>query len=196
MPADHAATLLIAAYLMGAISPSYHLGRAIRGVDLRDVGSHNLGARNAGRVLGRRIGITVWALDAAKGALATGLALATGGGTLLAIGCGAAAVVGHNWPAYYGFRGGRGASCALGASLVLLPIEMSVGFGLWGAVWHVSGSLYLGGLIAFPAATVLAFVLGGSGLRALSPLLVAVPLMLRHVPAMVEMIRRRTLRFP
>ena len=62
--------LIVGAYLIGSLSPAYALGRLIRGIDLREVGSRNLGARNAARTLGRPAGVLVWALDMAKGATA------------------------------------------------------------------------------------------------------------------------------
>jgi glycerol-3-phosphate acyltransferase PlsY len=188
--------LLIGSYLLGSISPAYIFGRCMRGIDLREVGSRNLGARNAARTLGRPVGVTVWLLDMAKGAAAVIASTRLGAPLPLAIGCGAAAVCGHNWPLFHGLRGGRGASTVMGATFALLPLEMAAGLALWVAVSHFSKSLYLGGLIAYPATTALALFAGRPGARAWSPLLIALPLMLRHVPAVVEQVRTRKLRLP
>lgn len=188
--------LVLAAYVIGSTSPAYVLGRSMRGIDIRSVGSRNLGARNAARTLGRPIGVTVWVLDMAKGAAAVILSIRLGAELPLAVACGAAAVCGHNWPVFHRFRGGRGASTVMGATFALLPLEMAVGLALWVAISHFSKSLYLGGLIAYPATTALALLLGKEGLRPWSPLLVALPLMLRHVPAAVERARNRRLRLP
>jgi len=188
--------LLLLSYGIGSVSPAYILGRSMKGIDLRRVGSRNLGARNAGRILGRWVGVAVWVLDMAKGAAAVILSERLGAPLPLAVACGAAAVCGHNWPLFHGLRGGRGASTAMGATFALLPIEMAVGLGLWVIVSHVSKSLYLGGLIAYPVTTGLAFLFGNEGVRAWSPLLIAVPLMVRHVPAVIEQIRERSLRLP
>lgn len=184
------------AYLVGSLSPAYLLGRAIGKVDLRDVGSRNLGARNAARILGRRWGVAVWALDMLKGALPVMLAAGSGAGTPLAITCGAASVCGHNWPLYHGFRGGRGASTVMGATFALLPLEMTIGLGIWVIVTLASDSLYLGGLIAYPVTTALAFAFGNVGLKPWSPLLIGLPLMARHVPAVVNQLRKRKLHLP
>jgi glycerol-3-phosphate acyltransferase PlsY len=192
----HPIVLLVVSYLVGSISPAYLFARAMRGIDLRETGNRNLGARNAARTLGRPVGVAVWLLDMAKGAAAVGLAQVFGHGTLVAIACGAAAVIGHNWPIYYGFRGGRGASTAMGAVFVLLPLEMAIGLALWVLISLVSGSLYLGGLIAHPAMVGLALAFGKTGVLAFSPLLVAIPLMLRHIPALIDMTRKRALRLP
>jgi glycerol-3-phosphate acyltransferase PlsY len=191
-----AALVLLASYLVGSMSPAYLLARAMRGIDLRRVGSGNLGARNAGRELGAGVGVAVWALDVAKGALpvvlARSLALAPWG----LVAAGMVAVAGHNWPIYLGFRGGRGASAALGAALAIVPVETLLGFAVWVIVSRLSRSLYLGGLVAFPAATLVALARGRTGVIAFSPLLVAVPLMIRHIPAAIRFVRDRDARLP
>jgi glycerol-3-phosphate acyltransferase PlsY len=196
MKALAATALIVGAYLIGSISPAYVLGRLMRGIDLREAGSRNLGARNAARTLGRPVGVLVWALDMAKGAVAVLASARLGAPLPLAVGCGAAAVSGHNWPVFHSFRGGRGASTVMGATFALLPVEMTVGLALWVVITRLSKSLYLGGLIAYPATTGLAFFLGRTGLRASSPLLFALPLMVRHLPAVVEQVRRRKLHLP
>jgi len=187
---------MLAAYLIGSFSPAYWLGHLMRGIDLREVGSGNLGARNAGRELGRHAGIAVWILDMCKGAGAVLLARAVGSPAALQIAAGAAAVTGHNWPVFHGFRGGRGASTAMGAAFVLAPLGMLAGFAVWIAVSLTSHSFYLGGVVGFVAAAVAATALGGGTLAAASPLLVAVPLVLRHVPAIVLRVRTRRLDLP
>jgi glycerol-3-phosphate acyltransferase PlsY len=191
-----AAVIIAVAYLLGSLSPAYLFGKALLGVDLRDVGSRNLGARNAGREIGRSVGVVVWFLDMAKGALAVLAARAAGGNTALAVAAGAAAVAGHNWPLYHGLRGGRGASTAMGATFVLLPLPMAVGLAAWVLVALVSRSFYLGGLIAYAATVASAFAAGARGLLAWSPLLVAGPLAARHVPAFVQLVRSKTFRLP
>lgn len=124
--------LTFAAYLLGSIS--FGLLAAKRaGVDLREVGSGNIGATNVGRALGKRTGRVVLALDAAKGAIP---ALTAWG--LLGLddpwtsGAGVAAVVGHCFPAWHRFRGGKGAATAAGVMLALVPIA-----GLAAAVMYV-----------------------------------------------------------
>jgi len=190
------AALLAVSYVIGSISPAYVFARALRGIDLREVGSRNLGARNAARILGRPFGVGVWLLDMTKGAGPVLLAAALGAPVAARLACGAAAVAGHNWPIWHRFRGGRGASTVMGATFVLLPAEMTIGLALWVVVSLRSGSLYLGGLVAYPTTVALAYLFGASGLLAWSPLVIAIPLMLRHVPALAAQIRARSLRLP
>lgn len=113
--------LTAAAYLLGSVSFGLLAARRA-GIDLRDAGSGNVGATNVGRVMGKRTGRIVLALDAAKGA---GPALAAWGTLGLespwTAAVGVAAVVGHCFPVWHGFRGGKGAATALGVMLALVP---------------------------------------------------------------------------
>ena len=111
------ALLLLVAYLLGSVSGSLLLGRA-RGVDIREHGSGNAGGTNAFRTLGWKFALGVAAIDIAKGVLATWLALRLAPvGQPLSVSehgyaAAAIAVVGHIWPLWHGFRGGKGAATA------------------------------------------------------------------------------------
>ena len=112
--------LVPVAYLIGTFQSASIVARA-SGVDIRAVGSGNPGASNVTRSLGWRKGVLVFALDAAKGALAVGIGLVAGGrpgGYVL----GAAAIVGHVFPVWTKFRGGKGVATGGGALAVLSPI--------------------------------------------------------------------------
>lgn len=131
---------LVASYLLGAIPFGLLIVRLVKGIDLRTVGSGNIGATNAMRVLGKPLGLFVFLLDCFKGFAAAGLIaplVAPGGGegalapVAVALLCGAAAVVGHCFPAYLGFRGGKGVATACGALVALDPLLFLVG----GLVW-------------------------------------------------------------
>ena len=113
--------IALGGYLLGSISPGLILAKR-QGVDLREGGSGNVGATNVGRMLGKRAGRQVLALDAAKGALpalAARLALGPDDGWTAATG--AAAALGHCFPIWHGLRGGKGAATAAGVLLVLVP---------------------------------------------------------------------------
>jgi len=113
--------LLTLAYLIGCFPSAYLLGRFLKGVDIRELGDGNSGAANAFKVLGPPAGITAGALDAGKGTLAVMLARTLIGGEGIEMLAGMAAVAGHNWPIFLHFRGGRGASSALGVLATLTP---------------------------------------------------------------------------
>jgi len=117
-------TWVLVAYFVAAIPVGVMLGR-LRGVDIRDVGSGNIGATNAARALGPRLGMLVLVLDVGKAALPVVLArqpfaLGAEHSSWLAL-VAMAAVLGHIFPVYLGFRGGKGVACALGIFAALDP---------------------------------------------------------------------------
>lgn len=117
--------LLIGAYLLGAVPFGLLLGR-VAGVDVRREGSGNIGATNVGRLLGKKLGLLTLAADMLKGVLPMLLAgwLLVDGDqrSLLVLACGAAAFIGHIFPIYLGFKGGKGVATALGVFLYLAPL--------------------------------------------------------------------------
>jgi glycerol-3-phosphate acyltransferase PlsY len=110
---------IIIGYLLGSIPTAYIVGRLRNGVDIRDIGSRNMGAANVMREIGIREGILVVIIDIAKGAGAILVAQALDISELWVFGAGFAAVVGHNFPVFAGFRGGRGTATIIGVFLVL-----------------------------------------------------------------------------
>lgn len=128
----------LAAYLLGAVPFGLVMARQLKGVDLRTVGSGNIGATNAMRVLGKPLGLTAFALDVAKGALPV-LWLAPWAApdehaAAARLACGAAAVLGHCFPVYLGFRGGKGVATGCGAIIAVEPLVFLAG----GLVWLLS----------------------------------------------------------
>ena len=143
----------LGAYLVGGIPFGYLIARA-RGVDLFHQGSGNIGATNVGRVLGRRFGVLVFALDFAKGALPTLIALRLPGDVPaqeLGVAAGLAAFLGHVFPIYLGFRGGKGVATGAGVVAVLLPGPFLGGLLTWVAVLCAAGYVSLASLMAAAA---------------------------------------------
>jgi glycerol-3-phosphate acyltransferase PlsY len=118
--------IVLAAYLLGSLPTAYIAGRLLKGVDIRQIGDGNMGAANAYRQLGPKIGIMVGTVDAAKGALAVGIALMAHVSLLFVLLTGVAVVAGHNWPVFLGFRGGRGEAAAIGVLLAVVTIPMLI----------------------------------------------------------------------
>lgn len=119
---------LLGSYLIGCLQPSYLLGKAFKHVDIRDYGSGNSGATNAIRVFGIKFGMVCLLIDAAKGALAILLVKlflgpdllgSQGAATLLQLCCGFAVILGHNYPFYMHFRGGKGVAASIGILLMI-----------------------------------------------------------------------------
>jgi glycerol-3-phosphate acyltransferase PlsY len=118
--------IVVLGYLIGSIPTAYIAGRLLGRGDIRQLGDGNMGANNAFRQLGPKVGVTVGIIDAAKGAAAILLAQATDASLPIVLITGVATVVGHNWPVFLGFRGGEGTSTTIGIMLVLVTIPMLI----------------------------------------------------------------------
>lgn len=118
--------IVILGYLLGSIPTAYIAGHVLRGVDIRQVGDENMGAANAFHQLGAKVGVVVGIVDAGKGALAVLIALAANLPQPIVLLTGAAVVVGHNWPVFIGFRGGRGESTTIGVLLATITQPMLI----------------------------------------------------------------------
>jgi acyl phosphate:glycerol-3-phosphate acyltransferase len=117
---------IIIGYLLGSISTAYIVARKRKGIDIRNVGSRNMGAANVMREIGTPEGIFVGLIDIAKGAGAILIAQTLNISELWVFGAGFAALVGHNFPVFAGFRGGKGSATVIGIFLVLAPQAMLV----------------------------------------------------------------------
>lgn len=171
-------------YVVGSASPAALLARA-RGVDLRRGGSGNLGATNAGRLMGRRVGVLVGLLDVAKGflpALVLGLAVGEGAGLV----AGAAAVLGHVTSPWLRGRGGKGVATAFGAVLGVAPVWALVMLAVfvlvvlvthWVALSSVCGALTL---VVLAVVALAAGWPSGSAARLVWALLISGVVVARH----------------
>lgn len=145
---------ILAAYLVGSIPFGLIVARIAKGVDIRTVGSGNIGATNVARSIGKGWGLFVLALDAFKGLLPTLFfpLLTTAGDHQsfihLQVMCGLAAIVGHMFPCWLRFRGGKGVATALGVVAVLAPMSSLIAaaaFALSLAIWRI---VSLGSILA------------------------------------------------
>jgi glycerol-3-phosphate acyltransferase PlsY len=114
------------AYILGSIPIAYIVSRTIKGIDIRRVGDKNPGAANVFRHIGLYSGIIVLSADIAKGALAMFVAQAISGDWFVRLVAGGAAVIGHSFPVFLRFRGGRGEATTIGVLLLLIPREMAI----------------------------------------------------------------------
>ena len=114
-------SLALGAYVVGSVPTAYILVRWMEGEDIRDVGSRNVGALNAYNRTGAGAGLLVLLVDTAKGALAVAAPLLLGVDPWVLFITSPLVVVGHNWPVFLNFRGGKGAAAIFGISLVIVP---------------------------------------------------------------------------
>jgi glycerol-3-phosphate acyltransferase PlsY len=160
-----AALLILVAYLLGSLSGSLLLGR-LRGVDIRTQGSGNAGGTNALRTQGWKFALGTVLVDVGKGVLAAWLALRFGGGEAwLPWAAGFAAVLGHVWPVFHGFRGGKGAGTLVGVLLVLWPLGLAVMIGSWLLVLGVGGYVGLSTILGAASLLPLALLTGADPWR-------------------------------
>ena len=131
-------------YLLGSIPFAYIAGRLKKGVDIRQVGGRNVGALNTFREIGVTAGLAVLAADVAKGLLAVFIAHWLGLSLIWTFVAGFAAVVGHNWPIFLGFKGGKGTATTLGVLLALLPRELAISLAIIAVVIIITSNVRLG----------------------------------------------------
>lgn len=155
------AIIILISYFVGSIPTSIIISRLTRGIDIREHGSGNAGGTNVMRVLGWKQGLLVIILDALKGAFAVVVVARLHYGglpfqnvspfddfTLVQIIAGIAAVIGHIWTAFAGFRGGKGIATALGMLIMIVTIDMLVGLGIFIIVVFISRYVSLGSIMA------------------------------------------------
>lgn len=144
------ALLVLAAYLIGAIPASYIAGRMAKGIDLREHGSGNLGATNAFRVLGAKVAAPVVVFDILKGTLPV-IAFSQWDGSgdwRWELAYGAAAIIGHVFPVYMRFRGGKGVATSAGVFLALAPEAVGLGLLTWLIVLKLTRMVSAGSIVA------------------------------------------------
>ncbi|HOK50810.1 MAG: glycerol-3-phosphate 1-O-acyltransferase PlsY [Bacteroidales bacterium] len=146
--------LIFIAYLLGSIPTSVWAGKWFYGIDIREHGSGNAGATNTLRVLGWKAGIPVFLIDIAKGFVAVSLVsfldFSSGSNSkiLYQLALGFAALLGHVFPIFAQFKGGKGVATLLGVVLALSPIPALLAFGIFVVVLIISKYVSLGSMIA------------------------------------------------
>jgi len=140
--------LLLCSYLLGSIPFGYLIALWRSGRDIRDLGSGNIGATNVLRTQGKGWGLLTLILDAGKGAVPVLVGNAVSASAWVGPACGAAAVVGHCFPLWLRFRGGKGIASGLGAYLLIAPLATALGLALFLLVVAATGWVALGSVLA------------------------------------------------
>jgi glycerol-3-phosphate acyltransferase PlsY len=171
--------LIIVSYLVGSIPFGYLAGR-LKGIDLRRHGSGNIGTTNAFRVLGRWSGILVFFFDASKGFFPA--LIGSHHAPFWGVAAGLAAVVGHNWSVFLGFRGGRGAATGMGASLAMFTRATIVSVLFWLLVILTTGYVSLGSILGAISVPVMTLIFGVPPIYYLFSLPTVAMIVIRHLP--------------
>ncbi len=152
--------LVLFAYLYGSVLFGEHIARA-KGVNIRSVGSGNVGATNVGRALGKKYAVLVFFLDFSKGLISMFLArLYFGLDSWTAFFVGLASLLGHLYPVFHNFRGGKGVATAFGTLTVVSPLVAVVSIAFWGLVFRWKGIVSISSLSASALAVFLLLLSG------------------------------------
>lgn len=181
---------ILAGYLLGSISFSYLIAKKVAGIDIRQHGSGNAGATNTLRVLGKGPGMLVLFLDACKGIVSVLLASWLTDGYHLAMAlAGVASILGHNWPIFFGFRGGKGVATTVGviASLSFFAFLWAVLATL--LVIFLTRYVSLGSLVFLTLIPILMFIYRDPPSFIVTALLLAVLGYVRHRQNIVRLVQ-------
>ena len=201
------ATLLIGSYLLGSIPFGYLAGR-IAGIDIRQAGSGNVGATNVVRVLGKGYGYPVFALDVLKGFGAVKISMLMAPGRpagwnspeMFGMFAAMSSVLGHLYPPWLKFQGGKGVATSAGALLALTPIATFVGVAIWVVVFWLTRYVSLASVIAAVVLPIIILMLKPQADSARKPLFyssvcVAAVVIWRHRSNLSRLIRGTEPRF-
>jgi glycerol-3-phosphate acyltransferase PlsY len=171
--------IVLGAYLIGSIPFALILSRLAGGIDPREIGSRNPGAANVLRTAGTRAGILVALLDTVKGAAGVLLA-APLGGSMAAPAAGVATIIGHVYPIWFRFRGGKGVATACGVFLVLAPLAALPALALFVAGVWLTNYISIGSLLASAALPPLAYVAGSPASEVAAAIAASALVVFRH----------------
>ena len=152
--------LALGAYILGSVPTAYILVRSVKGEDIRDVGSRNVGALNVYRQVGAGAGLAVLLVDTAKGVLAVAGPRLMGLDDWVLFITTPLVVAGHNWPVFLNFRGGKGAAAIFGISLVIVPWLTVITAGPSILVMLLLRNVVLGAALGFILLNILLWVTG------------------------------------
>jgi glycerol-3-phosphate acyltransferase PlsY len=190
--------IFILAYLVGSIPFGMILAKQFAGVNVKEDGSKSIGATNVLRVvkktdpaLAKKLGIATVVLDALKGAVIIGIAMALGLSQSTLWGVAVLSVLGHCYSIYLGFEGGKGVATALGVFLVLIPIPTLIGAVVWGFCAKVLKISSLSSLLGLIGVVISAIVLSnGLGVNSNAPMyIIAFIIIYKHIPNIIRMIQ-------
>ena len=187
---------IIISYLIGSIPTGLVLAKVTGGEDVRKSGSGNIGATNVTRLLGKKLGILTLLGDVLKAVVPmlaahvylvkSGMSVSPSELDMVVSICGGAAFLGHLFPIYLNFRGGKGVATALGVFIVLEPLAVLISLFLFAAVVYFSGFVSAGSLVVSALLTVWIWLLGGSPYHVFLAFFIGVLIWFKHA----ENIRR------
>lgn len=183
---DTVAPILLG-YGLGSLPLGYLAASWLKGIDLRRVGSGNVGATNVYRTAGLAIALLVVGVDIAKGASSVVLAAQVTSGRAAAVAAGVAAIIGHVYPIWLRFQGGKGVATACGVFWMLAPVATLIAGGAFVATVWVTRYVSLGSIVATAILPPLAWLTDASGLVVLGGVVAAALIIERHKGNLVRL---------
>lgn len=194
--------LLASSYIIGSIPFGYLFARVVKGIDIRQYGSANIGATNVARVIGKKWGVIVFLLDFLKGCLAPLLMASYGSQkSIFVIAAAIAVVCGHNWTLFLGFKGGKGVAASMGAMLgmgFIFPqvwIALLISLLSWFIVFYFWRYVSLASLSASAVFCLAAFTLTVPWEIKIVSFVLFIFIVVRHKTNIIKLIERRESRF-
>jgi glycerol-3-phosphate acyltransferase PlsY len=181
-------------YVIGSIPNGLIVGKFTKGVDIRQFGSKNIGATNVYRVLGPWPAFWVLLTDIAKGVAGVYIGKAVLGTPPAALLGGIAAIAGHNWSLFLGFKGGRGVATALGVIAVLMPKVTAIVFAVWAVIVFLTRYVSLGSIVAAAIAPPLIWLFGERMEYLYFGLVAAAFVIVRHRPNIERLLKGQELK--
>jgi len=158
---------LVSAYLIGSIPTAYIFGRLLKGIDIRQFGSGNIGATNTFRIIGRVPGLIVLAIDILKGFICVSYIAdlflyisPAARPELYKVVVGMAVIAGHNWTVFLRFKGGKGVATSAGVVIALIPKIFWLGFSVWMIIIALTGYVSLASIITSISMPIFSLIFG------------------------------------
>ena len=177
---------IIIGYLLGSIPFAYIASRLRKGADIRQVGGGNVGALNTLREIGLLPGLVVLIADIAKGSAAVLIAVWLDLPLIWIFVAGFAAVIGHNWPIFLKFKGGKGAATTIGVLLALSPAEFAISFAIMAIVIVITSNVRLAIVVGLALLPLIIWQFNGSGMLIAYSLALPLFLLIRSLPSLRE----------
>ncbi len=181
-------------YLVGSIPNGLIVGKLMSGVDIRQFGSKNIGATNVYRILGPWPALGVLITDIAKGVIGVYIGQAIAGTPPAALAGGIAAIAGHNWSLFLGFKGGRGVATALGVIAILMPKVTAIVFIVWAVIVYFTRYVSLGSIVGAFIAPPLVWFFGERPEYLYFAIVAAFFVIVRHRPNIERLLKGQELK--
>ena len=181
--------LVLLGYFIGSFPTAYIFGRKLKGIDIRQAGDKNMGARNAYFEIGHKAGILIAIIDAVKGLLAVLLAKWFHAPESVVLWMGVSCILGHNFPVFLKFRGGRGEAVTMGIIIALVPVQMLIVGPIAILVLVLFKNMILTSAVYYVGMVVTCWIMGVAGLMIFYIIGIAVIVAVTHLVRVISLRR-------